>query len=149
MMPFRFALEKALDWRRMQLELEETQFKQQLAAMAALDRARAKLEAEGIRAEVQVREWRPVAGADLAALGSFRLRTKKMEDELEVRRAECRRKLAEQQAAMLEARRRFRLLERLKERRLEEWQKACDRELEELASESYLAQWNRRRAASL
>jgi len=144
MIPFRFSLDKVLEWRRMQLELEENQFKQQLAAMAALDRARAELEAAGIRAEVQVREWRPVAGADLAALGSFRLRTRKMEEELEVRRAECRRKLAGQQAAMLEARRRFRLLERLKERRLAEWQRASNRELEELASESYLAQWNRK-----
>jgi hypothetical protein len=42
---------------------------------------------------------------------------------------------------MLEARRRFRLLERLKERRHEDWRLARDRELEELASESYLARW--------
>jgi hypothetical protein len=46
----------------------------------------------------------------------------------------------------LEARRRCRLLERLRERRWTEWQLARDRELEELASDSYLAQWNRRQA---
>jgi hypothetical protein len=42
---------------------------------------------------------------------------------------------------MLEARRRCRLLERLKERRLAEWTSARDRELEEVASESFLARW--------
>jgi hypothetical protein len=43
----------------------------------------------------------------------------------------------------MEARRRCRLLEKLKERRRAEWEKARDRELEELASESFLARWNR------
>jgi hypothetical protein len=38
------------------------------------------------------------------------------------------------------------LLERLKERRLAEWTWARDRELEEVASESYLSRWARRRA---
>ena len=50
---------------------------------------------------------------------------------------------------MLEARRRCRLLERLKERRLAEWTTARDRELDELASESYLAKWNRQQAGSV
>jgi hypothetical protein len=47
-------------------------------------------------------------------------------------------------SVMLEARRRFRLLERLKERRLAEWRLALDKDLQELASESYLAGWARR-----
>ena len=50
-------------------------------------------------------------------------------------------KLAEQQKIMLEACRRSRLLERLKERRLVEWRGACDREVDELAAESFLAKW--------
>jgi hypothetical protein len=49
---------------------------------------------------------------------------------------------------MLEARRRLRLLERLKDRRMAEWRAARDKELEELASESYLAKWQRRRKSS-
>ena len=59
------------------------------------------------------------------------------------RHAEVARELAKQQAAMLEARRRCRLLERLKERRWSEWKLAADRELEQAASESYLARWGR------
>ena len=144
MTSFRFPLQKALDWRRTQLELEEARFKQRAAAMADLDRERAEIEASGIRAEFAVRHWQPLAGLDLAALGSFRLQVKQREVQLATRRADCQRELDARQAAMLEARRRCRLLERLKERRLAEWQSARDRELEELASESYLALWNRR-----
>jgi hypothetical protein len=59
---------------------------------------------------------------------------------------ECQNELAARQAVMLEARRRCRLLERLKERRWAEWQSAAGRELDELAADSYLAQWARRHA---
>ena len=146
MIPFRFRLQKVLDWRQTQLELEEIKFKRQTAALADLDRARAELEAAGVKAEVQVRDWIPLAGRDLAALGSFRLSVKLKEREIAIRRAECQEKLHAQQRVMLEARRRCRLLERLKERRFSEWELAQNRELEQLATESYLAQWSRRRA---
>jgi hypothetical protein len=46
---------------------------------------------------------------------------------------------------MLEARRRYRLLERLQERQLHEWQLLSSRELEQLAAESHLAGLARRR----
>jgi len=145
MTSFRFPLQRVLDWRQAELELAEARFKKQAAALAELERQHAELEAAGIRAELQVREWRPVSGHDLAALGSFRLQVKARETGLANRRAECQKELAERQSAMLEARRRLRLLERLKERRLAEWRAACDRELEEHAAGSYLAQWSRRR----
>ena len=62
------------------------------------------------------------------------------------RRAETLKKLEVQKLAMLEARRRCQLLERLKERRLEEWEAALARELEDLAADSHLAALARRRA---
>jgi hypothetical protein len=148
MKSFQFPLQKALDWRRVQLELEESRYKQQVAALAALDRQRAEVEASGIRAEIQVREWNPVAAGDLSALGSFRQYVKHQESEIARRRVEASQKLAGQQKLMLEARRRCRLLERLKERRLAEWTAARDHELDEIAAESYLARWSRRRTVS-
>src|ERR1017187_6239921 len=121
MKAFQFPLEKALDWRRIQLELEEARYKQQLASLAGLDRQRAEVEASGIRAEIQVREWSPIAAGDLSALGNFRLHVKSQKSELPRRRFEAAQKLAEQQKLMLEAGRRWRLLERLKDRRFAEW----------------------------
>ena len=149
MKAFRFPLEKALDWRRIELELEEVRYKQQLAELAGLDRQRAEVEASGIRAEIEVREWRPIAAGDLTALGSFRQYVKSRESEIARLRFEAAQKLAEQQKVMLEARRRCRLLERLKEHRLTEWTAERDREVEEIAAESYLARWSRRRTSTL
>ncbi|MGD0499300.1 MAG: hypothetical protein ABSC23_12785 [Bryobacteraceae bacterium] len=145
MKSFRFRLDKVLDWRRTQLELEEDKFKQECAAVAELDRLRAAWEASGIKAEMQIRQWGQVTGGDLAALGAFRQRVKTQETEIAARRAGRLQTLAAREAAMMEARRRCRLLERLKERRRGEWQAGETRETEELAAESYLARWNRAR----
>ena len=142
MTSFRFRLQRVLELRRTQLEVEEARYQQRTAELAALDRTRAEVEASGIRAEIQVREWSPVAGHELAALDRFRLHVKAREADLVVQRMACVRKVDEQRRLMLEARRRMRLLERLRERRLAEWQAGSDRELEELAAESYLAKWN-------
>ena len=139
MTPFRFPLEKILHWRRVQLELEENELQRQAAALAELDRVRAELEAAAIRTELQVREWSPLSGRDLAALSGFRLHVQHEERALAARRAERQKQLDAQQQAMLEARRRCRLLERLRERRLAEWRLASDRELEQFAGECYLA----------
>ena len=81
MTPFRFRLEKVLAWRRMQLELEEIKFKQASAAVLELDRARAALENEARGTEFQVRDWNPLAGSDLAALGGFRQHAEKRKKE--------------------------------------------------------------------
>jgi hypothetical protein len=148
MKSFRFPLEKALELRRTQLDIEDARYKQQIAALAGLDRQRAEIEASGIRAEVEVREWNPIAAGDLAALGNFRLFVKARESDIARQRVEATKAMAEQQKVMLEARRRYRLLEQLKERRLAEWTTERDHEIEEIAAESYLARWSRNRRAA-
>jgi flagellar export protein FliJ len=82
-----------------------------------------------------------VSGQDLSALAGFRQHIQARSREIAARRAEAQKQLEVQQKVMLEARRRCRLLERLRERRLSEWQTACNRETETLASESFLARW--------
>jgi hypothetical protein len=139
---FRFPLQKALDWRHIQLELEEARYKQQAAELGALDRLRAEVEASGIRVEIEVRAWDKLGGSDLAALDQFRLRLKKERARIADQRTAAARKVLEQQDKMMEARRRYRLLERLRDRRLTEWQSAHDKELESIATESYLARWS-------
>jgi len=143
---FRFPLQKVLDWRRTELDLAEARFRQEVEALANLDRLRAQMEAAENAAEQQVRSWNPVAAGELEALGSFRVHMKSRLAGLEKPRGECLARLAERRQQMLEARRRLRLLERLKQRRLAEWTVARDHELEEVASESYLAQWNRHKS---
>jgi flagellar export protein FliJ len=144
-MAFRFSLQRVLDLRRRQLDLEETKLRSHAAEIAALDRERAGLEASAISAELQVREWSALEGGDLTALGNFRLHIQRREAEISARRSQYQQKLEEQRKLVLEAQRRCRVVERLKERRLSEWQSAQDREIEAAAAESYLAQWSRER----
>ena len=148
MKAFQFPLERALDWRRTQLEVAEARVQQQLGALTAIDNARVDLGAMGQRAELEVRQFSGLEGGDLSALGEYRLNLKVRARQLAAQRVECQKELAARQTAMLEARRRCRLLERLKARRLSEWQSAADRELDELAADSYLAQWARRGSMS-
>src|ERR1035441_4817646 len=132
MKSFVFPLQKVLDLRGRQLEMEEVRYKQFLFEVAELDRQRAEVEASGMRAEVQVREWGTVASCDLMALANFRLRARKLEAQIRSRRVEAAERLEAQEKKMLAARRRCRLMERLKERRMAEWTKERDREVEEI-----------------
>ncbi|HMD71547.1 MAG TPA: hypothetical protein VKF41_09400 [Bryobacteraceae bacterium] len=138
---FEFRLQKVLEWREKRLELEDARFKQQAAGIASLDQARAGLEAAGLKAEMQLRSAASMSGQELSALAGFREHVQTRGRELAARRAQAQKELEAQQEVMLEARRRCRLLERLKERRLTEWQAACNREADALASESFLARW--------
>lgn len=105
----------------------------------------AECEASEVQAEQQVRVWGAgggaVSGADLEALGAFRLFARAKKAVMEQSRAEQRKRLKAREEAMLEARRRCKLLEKLKERRAEEWKAEENRALEEVASESFLAKW--------
>jgi len=141
MTAYRFRLQKVLDWRRTQMDIEEARYRQALAAVAGIDHARAALAAEGIHTEAEVRSWNPVTERDLAALGEFRLHVRARAAKLTAERVERVRQAEAQQAVMLEARRRYQLLERLKERGLEAWTAERDRALEQLASEAFLARW--------
>jgi flagellar export protein FliJ len=139
MTQFRFRLERVLAFRRTQVELEEARYKQQSAALAELDRMRAELEATGVRTEIQVRDWSPLTGSDLTALAGFRSHVQREEQAIVRRRIQAVQQLDVLKKSMLEARRRCELLERLREKRLTEWKAACDRELDEIASDSHLA----------
>jgi hypothetical protein len=149
MTSFHFRLEMVLSWRRTKLEVEEIKFKQAAADVAGKDRALSELREAAGKEESQLRSGKSTIGLDWAALGFYRLDVKNDERELERQRAESLKKLAVQQTAMLEARQCCRLMERLKERRLAEWEVANNRELDEMAAEAYLAQWSQRQRETL
>jgi hypothetical protein len=143
MKPFRFPLEKALAWRRTRFEIARAQLGQRTAAVASIDRARAEVEAAGIAAEIEVRGSGDLKGRDLAALAGLRAHLRTADKRLVAARIEAERKEAEQRDATLQARREARLLERLRERRLRQWNAAALKEMEDAAAEAYLARWPR------
>lgn len=141
---FVFRLETVLAWRKTQLDGEELSLRQLLAGRAELEQSMAALDREGRTEEERILRSSSIPAADLWALGSYRRGLQQRVGALLRRREECERRIAAQQTRVAEARRRFRLLERLRERRLAEWQYQEQREREDFAADAFLARWNAR-----
>ena len=128
MKAFHFRLDRVLDWRRTELDLEESRLKQLHAAIALLDRERAALEAARDAAVRAVVSQDAVDGAELQALSSYRAAVRLQSARLVQKRREREAELVRQQQKLLEARRRMRLLENLKDRRRVEWNYEMERQ---------------------
>ena len=144
MKSFRFPLERVLMWRRTQIDLEEQRLKALAAEGQRIEREKAELEQSGAEARQRVQGMKSAAGEDLNALALFLGHVERAGRVLQNRREECRRRQAEQQRRFLEARRAYRVLELLREKRFSEWEYEGNRELEAMVSETYLSQWTQR-----
>ena len=142
---FQFPLERVREWRGTQVDLEYAKLQKLFEQMRRLERTVAALETEVRSAEGELQAVaaarRPMTGRQLARLDDFRLYAKRQQQLLAARQDELRGRIAEQRGRLVEARRNFRLLERLKQQALEEWERDYYREMENLASELHLARW--------
>jgi flagellar export protein FliJ len=143
MRAFEFPLRRVLEWRRTQFELEENKLRQLAATLEELRLAAVRLDLVKGRAEVAVRQSAVVEACDLWALAAYRQRLIAELKALALRRTACQREVDAQRQKVMEAQRQCRLLEKLEQRRRAEWSWAADREMENLAAESFLALWNR------
>ena len=141
MTTFTFRLEKVLRWRQTQLELEQFALSRLVAEGARWDAALQKLEDGRRAAETAAHSSGPVGGGYLAAPANYQKHVQREKQICVDRRRECEKKMEQQRARLLKARREFRLLERLRQLRRAEWEIAVDREFEALAAEAYLARW--------
>jgi len=135
---FWFPLETARRWRERQADMEEARLQALFAEKQAIERRMAAL-ADELQAEHRRIEDRTCDARELAMLDEFRTWVNREKHRLIAVRAECERRIAAQQAALVEARRRFQLVDRLKEKALIEWHAANAKEQEDLAAELYLA----------
>jgi hypothetical protein len=140
---FRFSLEKVLSWRGTELRAEEARLTALFAERARLDAARAGIRAASERAANRMFQAEAVDGIELESLQGYRRRMERELIALDRRRAQSAEEILKQRARVVDAHRRVRLLEKLKDRRLGEWRLAWQRENENLASESFLARWHR------
>jgi hypothetical protein len=144
MTPFHFRLQKVLDWYRKQCEIEEERLR-----LAAERTAQSKLALERHQRDVLARQMELIHSPqpqayELAALGPFCRMAKQREVQLRQKWRKTEQELDHQRAVAQASQRRVRLVENLRDRRLSEYQYQADRELEELASEAYLAGFARR-----
>jgi flagellar export protein FliJ len=141
--PFRFRLEKVLSWQRTQTDLEENRTKQMSAALAQTRAALVEVESSRAGAGRETVQAATLHPRDLAALAGYRRRLALREAALRRQEQECEQRLADQRRRWVEARRRCRLLEKLKERRLAEYTLQLGREFDAQASEMFLSRWRR------
>jgi flagellar export protein FliJ len=142
MQSFHFRLARILDWRRTELAAEEARLAPLVAEWSRLEAARIEVAAARDRTRRDLLAAAALEGRDLVAHAAFRARLAKEQAALERQSAACRERMAGQRARIVDAHRRVRLLEKLRDRRREEWRALWDRELESFASEAYLARWS-------
>jgi flagellar export protein FliJ len=140
MKTFSFRLERVLEWRQVQLDVEQSALGRVAAEFARWETVLANLGNARAKAEGLVQSG-PVDGADLGALASYQEHIEQQRKTALDRRRDCAARLEKQRARLLQARRDHRLLEKLRQVRRAEWETAVDREFEALAAETYLAQW--------
>ena len=140
---FRFPLQRVLEWRALQLRVEEEKLaglQQQLASLLEL---REKLAAERNRSQAHLFASGTAAGSDLQTWALYQARLVKQQELLKTQLLQCEKLTLEQRQRLLKARTDHRVLERLKERRWRQWVYLNDRELEDSAAEAYLSKWSR------
>jgi flagellar export protein FliJ len=147
MQRFRFRLNRVLEWRRKEYRVEETRLAACVALVHATERKIQCLRSERASIENDLLGRDAIPAADFANLGRYRLRVDKEGIELSEQRRQGLLSAARQRACVQQAEQRVKLLEKMRERKLEEHTAAASRELESLAAEAYLARWPKLRRA--
>jgi flagellar export protein FliJ len=142
---FEFSLERVLRWRSVELAAEEAKLKQLVQEQLHLQSVLADVSAERSKLISSLGSMPNLSGDDFRTLTACGLRLRRTAENLGQQLLRCGRDLGVQRKKYGEAKRRVRLLEELKGRRLREWKYEEAVMLEELASESFLASWNRER----
>jgi hypothetical protein len=139
MKKFQFALERVRQWREQQAEIEEERLGALLAERSRIQCEMTRWEAEKSDADKALVSFSILEASQLAALDQWRAHLGRERVRLDAWLADCGRRIAAQQQAVLEAQRRARLLERLKQRGFEQWRRGVDRDQDQLATEIHLA----------
>jgi len=138
---FSFPLHRVLEWRRTQLETEQHRGRELRAELERLETAARRLLEERETERRRILAAAQTEGRDFAALGGYERGCRSALRDLDRRAQDCLGRITAQNQRLVEARRRVRVLELARERRLEHWRAESSREIEALAAEAWLARW--------
>jgi hypothetical protein len=141
---FHFPLERVRRWRDGQARLEELKLQQLAEQSKGLGNEKRAVESAAAQSQREVLEQPRIEAIQLQSLDAFRRHTRNKIRDLEIREREAEAAVELQRQRAMQARRDAELLERLKQKALDAWQAASDREQEALAAELYLAKRPRR-----
>ena len=143
MKAFEFRLRRVLQLRQNRLQAEESKLEQLSKRSREIEDHLQLLENSIQQARSSVHAQQFVAGAELVSLERFSGRVQRDRTEWGSKLADQRQAVERQRMAVVAARAKVRLLEKLQERQKAEWQRQSDHELEELAADFSAAQWLR------
>ncbi len=136
---FEFRLERVRKWRQDQADIEDQRLEQLYAELRSIEEKRKEIESETDRRRRGVLAQATVMAEELAFIESFRAWADGQVRRLGERQRDTELKVQKQRLRVLEAHRRFQLLDGLKGKALLDWTSGRDKEQEELAAELYLA----------
>jgi non-homologous end joining protein Ku len=136
---FEFSLETVRRWRLERAGIEELKLRQILAEKQKLAVTKVQIQSEMTQTARQLLGQRSMHSFELESLDSYRLHVRDRVRKIENQERQCEARIVEQRNRVLEARRQFELLERLRQKALAEWQAAGNKEQEEMAAELFLA----------
>lgn len=145
---FHFPLEPVLRWRDSRLGTEQARLRELIERQARLAGEREDLDRQLSAIERSVVEPAlpgvTIDPARLSELDSFRSYVRQRKGILREAESQLENEISGQRRRVVEARRQCRLLEVLRDRAVHRWRVEWERELDRLAGELYLAQWNPR-----
>lgn len=110
--------------------------------LAALVHRENALMAAELKAEMELLKLPAIEGSDLRALAAYQVRVRSEHAALRAARAQVDQEIAEQRKQLLKARKDFRVLEKMKEKRFKGWVYLSEREIEDNAAEAYISRWS-------
>ncbi len=141
MKKFRFPLERLLNYRRSRLAAEQARLDRLLAELTGIERARSSLEREERMVSESIRRLPVLSSDQLAAVAAFRRFAAAEAQRLAAEAAAAASRVAAQRESVLSARREVEVLEKLRERRMRDWRREMDQEMERQTAELVVARW--------
>jgi flagellar export protein FliJ len=139
---FQFRLARIQEYRHRQLEAAEDVLRRLLAELDAYRTRKQGLGDKYLAEEFAMAARLAVQPAEREALAAYRRHIGKEQARLDRRIVECTARVEKQRAQVMEAQRRYRLIEKLHQKRKAEWDLAFAKEIDALAEESFLARWS-------
>jgi flagellar protein FliJ len=144
MKAFEFRLQRILEFRLQQAEVERAQLQKLLAYLRQIEDEAQNLQGQIFDARQDAERQPALTGGDFLALAQFEAFVVRRTTFINGQKTQLQPQIERQRAATVEAERNVKLLERLRERKLKEWTAARDKELDELAADSHLARLSAR-----
>jgi flagellar export protein FliJ len=146
MTTFHFRLQRVLEFRGTQFQVAESECHRAAARLRSIQAQQAALAARKSETRKAFANLPEAEGSDLMPLPDWYQWTEKAGSRLSSLERTAVEELQKHRDALIEARRKVRLLEKLRDKRQAEWQQQFDREIEELAADSTNSRYARRTA---